>query len=59
VCEAAIRAGIEERRVRLAEQQGALVADVIRKILGDLELTPEQAAKAGEVVPIRLRSLAS
>jgi hypothetical protein len=35
------------------------VADVIRKILGDLELTPEQAAKAGEVVPIRLRSLAS
>lgn len=59
VCAAAISAGIEERRVRLAEQQGALVADVIRKILGDLDLTPEQASKAGEVVPLRLRSLAS
>ncbi len=58
VCEAAIRAGIEERRVRIAEQQGALVADVIRKILGDLELTPEQAATAGEAVPRHLRSLA-
>jgi hypothetical protein len=59
VCAEAIRAGIEERRVRLAEAQGALVADVIRKILGDLDLTPAQAAKAGEVVPMRLRSLAS
>lgn len=58
VCEAAIRAGIEERRVRIAEQQGALVADVIRKILGDLELTPEQASKAGEAVPRHLRLLA-
>jgi hypothetical protein len=59
VCEAAIRAGIEERRVRIAEQQGALVADVIRKILGDLELTPEQASKAGEAVPRHLRLLAN
>jgi hypothetical protein len=59
VCAAAISAGIEERRVRLAEQQGALVADVIRKILGDLDLTPEQAARAGNVVPLRLREAAS
>jgi hypothetical protein len=58
VCDTAIRAGIEERRVRIAEQQGALVADVIRKVLDDLELTPEQAARAGEVVPRRLRLLA-
>lgn len=59
VCTAAISAGIEERRVRLAEAQGALVAEVIRKILGDLNLTPEQARKAGEVVPFRLREAAS
>lgn len=59
VCSDAISAGIEERRVRIAEQQGALVADVIRKILSDLGLTPEQADKAGEVVPFRLRELAS
>ena len=57
-CSEAIRCGIEERRVRLAEQQGALVADVIRAILGDLDLTPEQTAKAGQVVPIRLRAIA-
>lgn len=31
-----IKAGIEERRVKLAEQQGALIAQVIRGILTDL-----------------------
>lgn len=30
---AALRAGVDERRVRLAEQQGALVADVIRGVI--------------------------
>lgn len=59
VCAEAIKAGIEERRVRLAEAQGALVADVIRAILTDLDLTPEQTAKAGEVVPMRLRAVAA
>lgn len=58
VCKDAITAGIEERRVRIAEQQGALVADVIRKILDRLELSPEQATRAGEVVPVELRRLA-
>lgn len=53
----AIKAGIEERRVRLAEQQGALVADVIRGILDDLQLTPEQLGRVGTVVPARLRLL--
>ncbi|WP_415648552.1 hypothetical protein [Stackebrandtia soli] len=57
VCRAAISAGIEERRVRLAEQQGTLLADVIRGILGDLDLTPDQAARVSEVVPQRLRAL--
>jgi hypothetical protein len=57
LCSEAIKAGIEERRVRLAEQQGALVADVIRGILGELALTPDQAAKVSEVVPRHLRLL--
>lgn len=57
LCAEAIKAGIEERRVRLAEQQGALVADVIRGILGELALTPEQAARVPEVVPRHLRLL--
>lgn len=59
VCEAAIKAGIEERRVQLAEQQGELVARAIRAILGDLMLTPEQQARVPEIVPRHLRALAS
>lgn len=59
VCKAAISAGIEERRVRLAEQQGALLADVIRGILGDLQLSAAQNAMVAEVVPRHLRALAA
>lgn len=58
VTKAAITAGIEERKVRLAEQQGALVAQVIRSILADLELSPGQQARVPEVVPRHLRALA-
>jgi hypothetical protein len=38
VCATAIKAGIEERRVKLAERQGAMLADVIRRLLEDPEL---------------------
>lgn len=58
VSKAAISAGIEERRVRLAEQQGALVASVIRGILADLKLSPDQRELVAEIVPRRLRALA-
>jgi hypothetical protein len=58
VCAAALKAGVEERRVRLAEQQGAVVAQVIRAILDDLHLSAEQAARVGTVVPRHLRLLA-
>jgi hypothetical protein len=57
VCKAAISAGIEERRVHLAEQQGALVADVIKRILDALHLTPQQLSLVPEVVPTALRLL--
>ncbi|MFE9448277.1 hypothetical protein [Streptomyces sp. NPDC006739] len=59
VCAEAIKAGIEERRIRLAEQQGALVAQAIRAILEDLGLSPEQQARVPDVVPRHLRALAS
>lgn len=59
VCAEAIKAGIEERKIQLAEQQGALVAQAIRKILGDLQLTAEQQARVPEVVPRHLRALAA
>jgi hypothetical protein len=58
VCSLALRAGIEERKVKLAESQGLLVADVIRRILGALGLTPEQQSLVPEVVPRELRALA-
>ncbi len=58
VCRVAIAAGIEERRVRLAEQQGAMLAGVIKNILGDLDLSPEQQGRVGEVVPRHLRAVA-
>lgn len=58
VCTAALRAGVEERRVRLAEAQGEQVAAVIKAILGDLQLTAAQQERVGEVVPRRLRLLA-
>lgn len=59
VCKEAIGAGLEERRVRLAEQQGAMLAGVIKAILGDLDLSPEQQATAAKVVPFRLRSVST
>lgn len=54
---AALKAGVDERRVRLAEGQGALVAQVIRGILDQLHLTPEQAELVPTVVPAQLRLL--
>ena len=54
---AALKAGVDERRIRVAEAQGALVADVIRGILTDLHLTPDQQLLVGTVVPNRLRAL--
>lgn len=54
---AALKAGVEERRVKLAEDQGALVAQVIRSILDQLNLTSDQQARVPEVVPAQLRLL--
>lgn len=53
----AIAAGLAERQVRLAEQQGAMLYSVISAVLGDLRLSPEQEALIGEVVPRRLREI--
>ncbi len=59
VCKAALAAGIAERQVKLAEQQGALIAQVISRILDDLNLTSEQRALVPEVVPRQLMALVS
>lgn len=58
VCKVAITVGIEERYVKLAERQGEMLASVIRAILDDLGLSPEQAAKAPEIAARHLRAVA-
>ncbi len=55
----AVAAGLAERQVRLAERQGAMLAEVIKAILGDLSLSPEQKALVSEVVPRHLRAIAA
>lgn len=59
VTKAAIAAGIEERRVKLAEAQGSLLNGVIRRILDRLSLSPEQSALLPLVVPEELRRAAA
>lgn len=48
----AIAAGLAERQVRLAEKQGALIADVLRLVLADasLGLTEQQRAAVPDVL---------
>jgi hypothetical protein len=55
----AIKAGLEERRVRLAEKQGALVAEALQRIFGDLDLSDAQWTKVGDIVPRHLRMLSA
>lgn len=57
LCQAAITAGLAEREVRLAEKHGALVAEVLRRALAELELSPEQQTRALTVVPQLLREV--
>lgn len=54
---AALKAGVEERKVRVAESQGALVAGAIKQILDALNLTPDQTALIPQIVPQALRQL--
>ncbi|MDN5687118.1 MAG: hypothetical protein L0G94_10665 [Brachybacterium sp.] len=54
---AALKAGVQERQIKLAEDQGNLVAQVIRAILDQLDLTLEQQARVPEIVPTQLRLL--
>lgn len=48
--EMAIRLGIEERAIKLAETYGELLARLLQGILGDLELNAAQRAKAPSII---------
>lgn len=58
VSAAALRAGIEERRIKIAEDQGNMVAAVLQRILAALNLSPDQWAEVPTIVPRELRALA-
>lgn len=53
----ALRAGIEERRIRLAEGIGNQVATAVRRILDRLNLNAAQQSLVGTVVPEELRQM--
>jgi len=55
MCEVAHRMGIAARQVEIAEQLGALVADLLRGVLDDLQLTEAQQFTASEALPRHLR----
>lgn len=59
VTKAAISAGIEERRVRLAEAQGEIVVGIIRRVLDRLDLSETQSRLVPMVVPEELRRAAA
>lgn len=70
VCTAALRAGVEERRVALAESQGAMVGQAFGRILDGMydaliaagmasDLHDAWAAATSLIVPRELRALAS
>ena len=47
--------GIAEHQIRIAERQGALLAETISRVLDALDLTAQQRALVPEVVPRELR----
>jgi hypothetical protein len=53
----ALDAGVEERRVRLAEGMAAQLAPVLDAIMRELELTPKQKEKAPAIVERNLLTL--
>lgn len=59
VSEAAIKAGVAQRQVAIAEQQGGMLADAISSILDALNLSIEQRNLVPEVVPRVLYAIAT
>lgn len=57
IAKTCIEAGIEERRVQLAEQYGQLIAGAINRILDSLGLTKAQMQKAPRIVREVLTSI--
>lgn len=59
VCKMALDAGVAERQVRLAEEQGKMIAFVIRSVLDELKLTADQRLAVPGVVRKHLMLVAA
>lgn len=59
VAKMAIDAGLAERMVRLAEDQGRMLAAAIRAVLDAMGLSPEQRALVPTIVPAILRQVSA
>jgi hypothetical protein len=59
LCRSVVELRLDERRTRLAERQGELLAGAVRAILDRLDLDARQRALVGEVVPAELRRVAA
>ncbi len=59
VSKLAIDSGIQERMVRIAEQQGQMLTIAIKAVLASLNLTPEQMLQVPTIVPDILRQVAT
>lgn len=57
VAKTASSMGIAERSIRLAEEQGRLLANVIQGFITDMELTPEQMVRAPEIMRRHLAAI--
>lgn len=55
----ALRIGLEQRQVKLYELQARTIAEVIRRIVDVLELTPEQKVAAFQTAAAELRTFAA
>ncbi|MFM9635965.1 hypothetical protein [Streptomyces turgidiscabies] len=58
MCKTAHDMGIAERHVELAERVGALMADLLHGVLGDLDLSERQRELASASVPRHLQLIA-
>ena len=59
MCEVAHRMGIDARQIELAEQLGQLIADLLREVLDELNLSDTQLQTAAAAVPRQLQLLAT
>lgn len=59
VAKMAIDAGVAQRMVSIAEDQGRILASAIRAVLTALDLSPQQASMVPHIVPPILRAVAS